>query len=277
MVEQLLYYLSYPFVWYALIVGTLVALCSSLLGVTLVLKKYAFIGDSLSHVAFAAMAVGMVAQLSNSMILVLPVTILTAILVLSAEEKSQVKGDAFLALISTGTLAFGYLVINVFSSSANISGDVCATLFGSTSILTLRLSEVMLSVVLSVLVVAVYIILYNRVFAVTFDEQFLKASGTDTKKYNIIISVLVATVITLGMKLVGSLLISALIIFPAVTAMQLFVEFEKVVITSAVVSVICALMGILGSILLSTPVGCTIIAANVIALVLSLCVKAVRK
>lgn len=264
MLEQLQFYLTFPFVWYALIVGTLVALCSSLLGVTLVLKKYSFIGDSLSHVAFAAMAVAMVMQLTNNMMIVLPVTILTAVIVLTASEKSVLKGDSMLALISTGTLAVGYLIINAFSSSSNISGDVCATLFGSTSILTLQVPEVVLSVVLSVIVIILYVILYNRIFAVTFDEQFLMASKVNTKRYNLIVAVLIAVVITLGMKLVGSLLISALIIFPAITAMQLFTEFKKVVIASAVISVVCALGGIISSILMSTPVGSTIIAVNIV-------------
>ncbi len=277
MLEQLSYYFSFPFVWFALIVGTFIALSSSLLGVTLVLKKQSFMGDTLSHVAFVAMAVGMVAQFTNNMILVLPVTIITAIIVLNAKEGAKIKGDAMLALISTGTLAMGYLVINVFSSSANVSGDVCATLFGSTSILTLKLSDVVLSVALSIIVVIVYVLLYNRIFAVTFDEPFLRASGMKTEKYNTVMSILIAVVITLGMKLVGSLLISALIIFPAISSMRLFTEFKKVVISSGVISVLCAILGILSSILLSTPVGCTIILVNIIVFVGTLLIERVRK
>ncbi len=277
MLEQLQFYLTFPFVWYALIVGTLVALCSSLLGVTLVLKKYSFIGDSLSHIAFAAMAVAMVTQFTNNMMIVLPVTILTAILVLTASEKSVLKGDSMLALISTGTLAVGYLIINAFSTSSNISGDVCSTLFGSTSILTLQVPEVILSIILSIVVIVLYILLYNRIFAVTFDEQFLMASKVNTKRYNLIVAVLIAVVITLGMKLVGSLLISALIIFPAITAMQIFTEFKKVVITSAIISVVCALGGIISSILMSTPVGSTIILVNIIVFALCMTSSVFRK
>ncbi len=277
MLEQLRYYFSFSFVWYALIVGICIALASSLMGVTLVLKKQSFIGDTLSHVAFVAMSVGMIANFSNNMTLVLPITIFTAILVLNAKDDAKIKGDSMLALISTSTLAFGYLIINRFSTSANVTGDVCATLFGSTSILTLKMTEVILSVVLSMVVVVIYVMFYNRIFAVTFDEPFLKASGMNTKKYNLLMSVLIASIITLGMKLVGSLLISALIIFPAITSMQLFTEFKKVVVSSALISVFCAAIGILGSIFWSTPVGCTIIGINVTVFIISLVMGQIKK
>ncbi len=277
MFEQLTYYFSFSFVWYALIVGIFIALSSSLLGVTLVLKKQSFIGDTLSHVAFTAMSIGMIMNLTNNMFLVLPVTVITAILILNSRSDSKIKGDSMLALISTGTLAMGYLIINVFSSSANVSGDVCATLFGSTSILTLKLSEVMLSVGLSIVVFIVYILFYNKIFAITFDNAFLEASGVKTKKYNLILSILIAVIITLGMKLVGSLLISALIIFPSITSMQLFHKFKSIAISSAVISVLCAVVGILGSILWSTPVGCTIIGINIVVTCISIIINKVKR
>jgi zinc transport system permease protein len=263
-IEQLQYYLQYPFVKYAFVVGTLVALCSSLLGVTLVLKRYSFIGDGLSHVAFGAMAMASVFNLSNNTLIVMPVTILTAILLLRTGQNAKIKGDAAIAMLSVGALAIGYLVMNRFSTSANISGDVCTTLFGSVSILTLKKSEVRICVIFSILVIAAFILLYNRIFAVTFDEDFSRATGVPTQRYNLIIAVIIAIIIVLGMNLVGSLLISALVIFPAISAMRLFHGFRKVVIISAVISVCCALVGMTCSILFSTPVGSTIVAADIV-------------
>ena len=174
--SQLLYYLQFDFVVYALIVGVLIALCASLLGVTLVLKRYSFIGDGLSHVAFGAMAIATVLKLTSNTILVMPVTILVAVLLLRNGNKSMLKGDAAIAMLSVTSLAFGYLVMNVFSSSSNVSGDVCSTLFGSTSILTLDSKEVMICIVLSIIVIALYVIFYNKIFAVTFDETFCRAT-----------------------------------------------------------------------------------------------------
>ena len=173
--DKLMLALQYPFVRYAIIVGVLIALCSSLLGVTLVLKRFSYIGDGLSHVAFGAMAVAGVFNLTNNMIIAMPITILSAILLLRSGQNAKIKGDAAIAMISVGALAFGYLIMNVFSTSANLSGDVCSTLFGSTSILTLKGTEVWLCMVLSLVVVVVFILFYNRIFAVTFDENFAKA------------------------------------------------------------------------------------------------------
>ena len=269
MVGKLFMYLEYPFVRYALIVGVMIALSSSLLGVTLVLKRFSFIGDGLSHVAFGTMCVAAVMGLSNEILLVLPVTVLSAVLLLRGGKNTKIKGDAALAMISVTTLAFGYLIMNIFSSSSNLSGDVCSTLFGSTSILTLSVREVWISSILSVLVVAVFVIFYNRIFAVTFDEGFAKATGTNTDMYNLFMSVLVAVIIVLAMNLVGSLLISALVIFPALSSMRLFNSFKKVTICSALVSVICAFSGIIISILAGTPVGSTIVAVN--AVVFAVC------
>ncbi len=260
-------YLQYPFVKYALITGTLIALCSSLLGVTLVLRHFSFIGDGLSHVAFGAMSVAMIAGLSNEMLLTLPVTVFSAILLLRSGQNTKIKGDAAIAMISVGALAFGYLIINLFSSSANISGDVCSTLFGSTSILTLTIKDVLLCIILSIFVVAIFIIFYNKIFAVTFDEDFAKAVGTKTDNYNLLIAVVIAIIIALAMNLVGSLLISALIVFPALSAMRLFNNFKSVTICSACISVACAFLGMIISILAGTPVGSTIVGADVVAFI----------
>lgn len=268
-VEKLTLYWAYPFVRYALIVGVLIALCSSLLGVTLVLKRFSFIGDGLSHVAFGAMAIAAVLQVSNEMPLVMVITILSAIVLLRTGQNTKIRGDAAVAMISVGALAIGYLLMNLFSASSNLSGDVCSTLFGSTSILTLSRAEVWLCVGMSVLVVAVFILFYNKIFAVTFDESFARATGTRVGLYNLLIAIVVAVIIVLAMNLVGSLLISALIIFPALSAMRIFKSFRGVTIFSAALSVLCALAGILISILAGTPVGSTIVAVQIAAFGLS--------
>lgn len=262
--EKLALYWQYPFVRYALVVGVLISLCSSLLGVTLVLKRFSFIGDGLSHVAFGAMAIASVLHLRNDMPLVLLITILSAILLLRTGQNAKIKGDAAVAMISVGALAIGYLLMNLFTPSGNLSGDVCSTLFGSTSILTLTKTEVRLCAVLSVLVVAAFVFFYHKVFAVTFDESFAAATGVKTKVYNFIIAVIIAVIIVLAMNLVGSLLISALVIFPALSAMRVFKSFRSVTICSAILSVVCSLLGILISILAGTPVGSTIVAADIV-------------
>lgn len=261
----LMEYFQYPFVRYALIVGVLIALCSSLMGVTLVLKRFSFIGDGLSHVAFGAIAIASVLDLENDMLFVLPATVLCAILLLRAGQNAQIHGDAAIAMLSVGALAIGYLLMNLFSTSTNLSGDVCSTLFGSTSILTLTRQEVWLCVALSVVVVAVFVLFYHKIFAVTFDETFARASGTKVGAYNLMIAVIIAVIIVLAMNLVGSLLISALVIFPALSAMRVFRSFLSVTICSAVLSVSCAASGILISILAGTPVGSTIVAVDILA------------
>lgn len=262
MIDKLIFFLSHPFVQRAVIVGVLIALCSSLLGVTLVLKRFSFIGDGLSHVAFGAMAVATVLGVSNNTYIVMPVTVVCAVLLLRTGRNARIKGDAAIAMISVGMLAFGYLIMNVFSTSSNISGDVCSTLFGSTSILTLTMSDVVICAVLSVVVIIIFILYYNKIFAVTFDEDFARAAGTKTDRYNLLIAVVIAVIIVLAMNLVGSLLISALVIFPALSSMRLFGNFKAVTVCSAVLSVICALTGMLISILANTPVGSTIVAVN---------------
>ncbi|MDE6730206.1 MAG: metal ABC transporter permease [Oscillospiraceae bacterium] len=264
--DTLVYYFQFPFVQYAMIVGLLIALCSSLLGVTLVLKRFSFIGDGLSHVAFGAMAVSAslnaVIPIENDMMIVLPVTVLSAILLLRTSQNAKIKGDALIAMISVGALAIGYLLMNLFSDSPNISGDVCGTLFGATSILTLTSAEVWLCVIMAVIVIAVFLLFYHKIFAVTFDENFASATGINANAYHLLIAVITALIIVLAMNLVGSLLISALIIFPSLSAMRLFRSFRSVILCSAVISVICAGMGIILSILCSTPVGSTIVVAD---------------
>ena len=271
------YFVKYPFVRYAFAVGLLIALCSSLLGVTLVLKRFSFIGDGLSHVAFGAMAVAAITGLTNKMIIILPVTLLSAVLLLRTGQNTKIKGDAAIAMISVGALAIGYMLMNVFPSSANVTGDVCSTLFGSTSILTLKKSDVTLCVIMAVIVIAVFLLFYNKIFAVTFDESFCKASGINANAYNLVIALITATIIVLAMNLVGSLLISALIIFPALSAMRIFRSFRGVILCSAVISVICAAAGIVLSILFSTPVGSTIVTADIAVFLLFCGFSAVLK
>ena len=263
MLDTLALYFQYPFVRYALIVGVLIAFCSSLLGVTLVLKRFSFIGDGLSHVAFGAIAIATVLRLDNDMLIVLPVTVICAVLLLRTGQNAKIKGDAAVAMISVGSMALGYLLMNIFSASPNLSGDVCSTLFGSTSILTLTRGEVWLCVAMSVTVAAVFLLFYNKIFAVTFDEGFAQATGTRAGLYNLIIAIAIAFVIVLAMNLVGSLLISALVIFPALAAMRVFKSFRAVTLCSAAFSVVCAALGILISILAGTPVGSTVVAVDI--------------
>ncbi|MDD4080500.1 MAG: metal ABC transporter permease [Eubacteriales bacterium] len=257
--ETLAYYFTFPFVRYALIVGVLVALCASLLGVVLVLKRYSHIGDGLAHVAFGAMAVATALRLTNQMVLVLPLTMASAVALLWNGQSAKIKGDAAIAMLSVSAMAIGYLLLNIFPSSSNISGDVCTTLFGSTSILTLTPTKVWLSVGLSLLVAAVFVLFYNRIFAITFDEGFAAATGLNTRFYNLVVALIVATVVVLAMDLVGSLLTSALIIFPALSVMRVLRSFKAVVIASVILGVFCAAVGILLSILMGTPVGATIV------------------
>ena len=257
-------YLSYPFVRYAFIAGILTALCSSLLGVTLVLKRYSFIGDGLSHVAFGAMAIAAVLSLKAELVVVLPVTVVSAVLLLRTGQNTRVKGDAALAMLSVGSMAAGYFLLNMFSASANVSGDVCSTLFGSTSILTLTSTDVWICVIMSALVIIAYVLFYNKIFAVTFDENFAKATGVNTSAYNLLIAVITAVIIVLAMNLVGALLTSSLMIFPALSAMRVFHTFRQVAICSAVIAVVSSAAGVLISIILSSPVGATIVIGDLI-------------
>ncbi len=258
-------YFQYEFVWFALIVGVLIAICSAVFGVVLVLKRFSFIGDGLSHVAFGALAIATVLGVTDNMLLVLPVTVLSAVLLLKGGQNTKIKGDAAIAMLSAGALAVGYIVMSVFSTSGNVAGDVCSSLFGSFSIITLSKGEVALCVVLSLLVLLAFVLLYNRIFAVTFDESFALASGMKASLYNLVIAVITAVIIVLAMNLVGSLLISALLIFPAISASAVCRSFKGTVIVAAVISAICAVLGILTALLASTPVGPTIVAVNIVA------------
>ena len=276
MLETLQLYFSYPFVRYALIVGVLIALSSSLLGVTLVLKRFSFIGDGLSHVAFGAIAVATVLGVTNEMVVVMPVTVIAAVLLLRTGRNTKVKGDAAVAMISVGALALGYLLMHLFSTSTNLSGDVCSTLFGSTAILTLSPLDVGICIAVSVVVIAVFLLFYHKIFAVTFDETFAEATGLHAGRYNLLIAVITAAVIVLAMNLVGSLLISALIIFPALSAMRLFKSFRGVVWSSGVVSAVCFLAGLTASYAWSVPAGASVVLVNLAVFLLCAAAQALR-
>ena len=260
--QEIGYYLQFDFVKYALIVGVLISLSCAILGVTLVLKRYAMIGDGLSHVAFGAMTIAMVLTIAD-MYLMLPITIVVAILLIRLTNKGKVKNDSAIAMLSVGALAFGYLIVNLFSTSSNISGDVCSTLFGATSILTLSQLDVWTCVILTIVVLFYFIFFHNKIFAITFDEDFSKATGTKVAVYNNVMAVIVGVVIVLAMKLVGSLLISALIVFPALSAIRLFKSYKMVIIFASIISVIGGVLGILISMLWGTPVGATIVILNI--------------
>ena len=262
--ETLSTHFQFMFVRYALVVGILIALCASLLGVTLVLKRFSFIGDGLSHVAFGGIAIAAAFSLTNNFAVVLAVTTISSILLLRTGQSTLIKGDAALAMISVSALGIGYLILNVFSTSANIGGDVCEALFGSISILTLSTVDVWLSIILSVLVIAIFVLFYNKIFSVTFDEDFSTATGTKAKSYNLMLAIVIAVIISLAINLVGALLISALVIFPALSAMRIFKSFRSVTICAVFFSMVCAAIGIIISILVETPVGSTIVAVNLI-------------
>lgn len=277
LLQTLAQYFSYPFVWYALIVGVLIALCSALFGVVLVLKRFSFIGDGLSHVAFGALAIATVMNVTDNMLIVLPITVICAILLLKTGQNTKIKGDAAIGMLSAGALAVGYLVLSLFSGSGNVAGDVCSTLFGSFSIITLSSWEVILCIILSLAVITLFILFYNRIFAVTFDEDFARASGIRASLYNLLIAVVTAIIIVLAMNLVGSLLISALVIFPALSSMRICRTFKRVVILSTIISVTCAIVGILSAIVISTPVGPTIVVCDILAFLVCYVVGKIRR
>ena len=277
MLAELLRYLGYPFVRYAIVAAMLISLCSALVGVILVLKRYSYIGDGLSHVAFGAMSIALVlGMIQQKMYLVFPITTVAAILILKSGQNKRVQGDAIVGMISTGALALGYLLMNLFPPTANISGDVCSTLFGSTSILTLSKAEVWLCVIASIIVLIIFVMLYPKIFAVTFDENFSKAIGLKTNQINLILAVIIAVIVVLAMNLVGSLLISALVIFPALSVMQLFKSFKAVLIGAAILSEICTVTGMLVAILCSTPVGATIVTVDIIAFIICWLIRTMK-
>ncbi len=267
-IEMLSLYMSYPFVQYALVVGMLIALCASLLGVSLVLKRMSFIGDGLSHVAFGALAIATLLRVNNELAVMLPLTVLAAVLLLQISNRAMIKGDAAIAMISVGAMAFGYLILSKYSGSTNVSADVCSSLFGATSILTLTISDVWLCAAVAVLVISVFVFFYHKIFAVTFDENFAEATGIRGRAYNLLIAVVTALVIVIAMELVGSLLVSALIIFPALASMRVFKSFRGVTVCSAIISLVGTVTGMLFSILAATPVGASIVAADVVIFVI---------
>lgn len=277
MLDQLFFYLDFPFVRYAIIVGTLISLCSSLLGVTLVLKRYSYIGDGLSHVAFGALAIATILKVTNNMLVILPVTIAVAVLLLCGSKDTRIKGDAAIAMVSAGALAIGYLLMNIFSASANVAGDVCTTLFGSMSILTLKPTDVYLCVALSIAVLATFILFYHKIFAITFDENFARATGVNVNLFNLLIAIIIAVIIVLAMNLVGALLVSALVVFPSLSAMRVFKSFFSVTVAAAIISVVCSLAGILIAILAGTPVGSTIVAADITAFLICYLTNFIRE
>lgn len=259
MMSLLLELLSYTFIVRALIVGIVVALCSALLGVSLVLKRYSMIGDGLSHVGFGALSVAVAMNLAPLQVSV-PVVIIAAFLLLRISESSNIKGDAAIALISSSSIAIGVIVTSLTSG---LNTDVYNFLFGS--ILAMNESDVYLSLALSMVVLILFIFFYNRIFAVTFDEVFAKATGTNAGIYNMLIALLTAVTIVVGMRIMGALLISSLIIFPALSSMRVFRSFKSVIISSAVISVICFFWGTVSSYYFDTPVGASIVVINMIA------------
>ena len=271
---EFLSYFNMPFMQRAFIVGLIVSLCSSLLGVSLVLKRYSMIGDGLSHVGFGTLAVASAMNFtSKSLLISIPVVVLAAFLLLRLNESSKIKGDAAIALISTSALAIGYTMSYTSTNSSSV--DVCNFMFGS--LLTIKQSEVLPSIVLSIIVLAIFVFLYTRIFAVTFDETFAKATGTKSSLYNMMIAFLTAITIVMGMKIMGTLLISALIIFPALTSMRLCKSFRGVIISSAIISVICCAMGIIAGVVFGTPTGSSIVICDLLLFfifsLISACIK----
>ena len=268
-------YLPMSFTVNALTVAPLVALCAALLGVTLVLKRYSMIGDGLSHVTFGTMTVATTLSLSP-MYVSLPVTTLVAIWLLRG-GRQKLKGDSAIAILSVSFLSLGYVVMNIFPpKGGNVSGDVCSILFGSTSIITLSHSDVILCVALAVIVILFYLLFYKKIFAVTFDEDFARATGTNASAYNLMLAIITAVVIVLAVRLVGALLITALIVFPAQCGMRLFKSFRGVILSAAAISVCCAVAGILVAIVYSTPVGCTIVGTELAAFLICVLIDTLK-
>ena len=270
MFDTVIEMLSYPFMTRAFLVGSLVALCSALLGVSLVLKRYSMIGDGLSHVGFGAMAIA-AAMNAAPLTVAIPVVIVAAILLLRISGNAKIKGDAAIALISTTSLAVGVMVISL---TTGMNTDVYNYMFGS--ILAMSAEDVKLSLVLSVFVLILFIVFYNKIFAITFDETFARATGVKAGVYNTLIAVLTAVTIVLGMRMMGALLISSLIIFPALTSMRVCRTFKSVIINAAVISVVCLIAGVTLSYVAATPAGASVVLANLVMMVLYTVVGAVK-
>lgn len=276
-INDLALYFTYPFVKYAFIVGIFIAVCSALLGVILVLKRFSLIGDGLSHVAFLSFAIAGILNFTNDMVVVLPITVIVAVFILNVSQNVKINGDALIAMISVTSLGLGYLLMNVFAKSSNVSSDVCSTLFGSISILTLKTHQVIISIVLSIAVIIFYIVNYNKIFAITFDEDFAYTNGVNVKLYNLILAIIIAVIIVLSMNLVGSLLISAFVIFPCLSALRVCKSFKAVTIFSVIFSILVTSIGLLFSIIFGTPVGSTIVLVDIVGFIVSLIVGNVIK
>lgn len=275
--EMLPQYLSYPFVQAALVVGMLVALCCSLFGTTLVLNHQSFLGDSLSHVAFVAMAVAGVLQIADNFLLTLVLTCACSVFLARRNSMGGTQGDSSLAMLSVGSLAFGYLFMNLFANSANVAGDVCGVLFGSTSILTLSGSDVVASLVLAVAVIGFFLRFHHEVFLITFDEEYALATGLPVERIKTAMAVIMSVVIVVSMNLVGALLITALVVFPVRSAMLVHHSYKNVMAFSSILSVVCVLAGMLVSIVAGTPIGSTIIAVDAAVYLVIAIVCHVRK
>ncbi len=285
--EYIAEFFEMPGIRYAFIVGPLIAVCTSLLGVTLVLKRYSFIGEGLSYTAFGAMAFAAVVGITNNMLIALPATIIAAIILLRSSTKARIKGDAAVAMLAVGALGLGYLLLALWPTK-NFASDVCRVLFGDAAIISLTKFEVIGCVVLSVVTILLFIFFYHKIFAVTFDENFARATGVKTSIYNLIVAIIIAIIIVIAMKLVGSLLVSALIIFPALTSMRMFKTFKSVTISSAIISLLCfvtamfmhmtfslykSFFGFKGSTL---PIGSTIVALNIIVFLVFTLINFIR-
>ena len=261
--SKLQLYFSYPFVRNAFIVGVLIAICSSLLGVTLVLKRFSFIGDGLSHVGFGALALATALNLgSMSTAISLPIVLIAAFLLMGLNEKRRMQGDAAIAVLSTGAIAIGTLL---FRFSKNQYADICNSLFGTASMSTLSKTDLWVTVGVSVAVLALFALFFTRIFAVTFDENFAKATGVHVRFYGLLLAALTAVTVVIGMKMVGAIMVSGLIIFPALSAMRVSRRFSTVVITSASLALACFAIGFVGSLLLDVQPGPAIITVHVIA------------
>ncbi len=257
--NALIHMFSYHFMQRALLVGVLVSLCAALLGVSLVLKRYSMIGDGLSHVGFGALAIASALHLAPLAVAV-PVVVVTAVLLLRLSQNSKIKGDAMIAIISSSALAIGVISVSV---TTGMNTEVSSYMFGS--ILSLSRSDAILSALLSAAVLVLFIAFYPRLFAVTFDETFAKATGTRAELYNTLLAVLTAVTVVLGMRMMGALLISSLIIFPALSAMRVCRSFKAVVLCAAAISVVCFVAGVIASYFLETPTGASIVVANLLS------------
>ncbi|MBQ5735932.1 MAG: metal ABC transporter permease [Lachnospiraceae bacterium] len=261
---------SYPFMVRAIIVGSLVSLCAALLGVSLVLKRYSMIGDGLSHVGFGALSVAAAMNVAPLKIAI-PVVIIAAFFLLRISSNSKIQGDAAIALISSSSIAAGVIVT---SMTSGLNADVYSYMFGS--ILAMGKSDVFMSIVLSVIVLLIYVLFYNKIFSITFDQNFSKATGIKTDFYNTLISILTAVTIVVGMRIMGTMLISSLVIFPTLTSMRLFKSFKSVVISSAIISIICFTIGIIVSYIMNFPAGASIVAVNLVAFIVFVIIGKIR-